>query len=215
MLCVLNDAVRRVHAFGRERQEEVLAHLQTALFQHGQDEFVGRSRIGGGLEDDELPRAEALGDLLRRRHDVGHVGVFGLAQRRGDTDVDGVHLPQDVEVRRRPEPFGRHELRHLCGRHVVDVGPALVYGIYLIRVEIDARAGEPGPAKLDHQGQTHVPRPITPVFARRARINSSSVAAVADRTMREKSSGEADPSCPVVGQSQDPRQPDSPAALAI
>ena len=102
-------AVRRIHALGRERQEEVLAHLEAALFEHRQHEFVGGARIGGGLQDDQLTGPQPLRDLLRRRDDVGHVRVLRLAERRRDADVDGVQLAEHVEVGGRAEPLRRHQ----------------------------------------------------------------------------------------------------------
>ena len=53
-------AVRRVDALGRERQEEVLADLEAALLEHRQHELVGRARIGGRLQDDQLPGTQPL-----------------------------------------------------------------------------------------------------------------------------------------------------------
>jgi hypothetical protein len=42
----LKARVSRIDAFGRKAEEEVLADLEPSLFEHGQDEFFGRSWIG-------------------------------------------------------------------------------------------------------------------------------------------------------------------------
>ena len=55
--------------------------------------------IGGGFQNDQHAGMEVLGDLLAGGHDVAHVRVFGLAQRRGHADVDGVELGDHGEIR--------------------------------------------------------------------------------------------------------------------
>jgi hypothetical protein len=40
---------------------------------------------------------------------MGHVGIFGLAERRWDTDVDGVQRGDDAEVAGRVQLSLRHQ----------------------------------------------------------------------------------------------------------
>ena len=35
---------------------------------------------------------EILGDFVARRYDIAHIGIFGLAQRSRDADVDGIQV---------------------------------------------------------------------------------------------------------------------------
>ena len=78
--------VARVDALGREREEEVSPTLSPRSSSSGQDQLLGGAGIGGALEDDELPRPQALGDRLRGGQTMCEVGVLGLAERRRHAD---------------------------------------------------------------------------------------------------------------------------------
>jgi hypothetical protein len=90
-------------------------------------------------------------------------------------------------------------------RHIIYVGASQVYGIYLILIEVDACPRESRPSELDHKGQAHVTQ------ANHARFR----AAGTNRLEQGGGNGRSNHSnhilqkavfCPVVGQSQDPRQ---------
>jgi hypothetical protein len=52
---------------------------------------------------------EMLRDLLASRHDEAHVGIFRLAQWRGDADVDGVQLEDRGKIGGSTQLFGIHQ----------------------------------------------------------------------------------------------------------
>ena len=87
--------VAGIDALRRKTQEEVLAHLPAGRFQHGQNQLVGGSRIGGGFQNHQLAGPEVFRRLLAGGHDVTHVRIFGLAQGRGHRDVDGIEVRND------------------------------------------------------------------------------------------------------------------------
>ena len=90
MLCEPPRAVSRIDALGGEGEEELLSHREPGGGEAGQQHFLGRARIGGGLEDDQLAGAQDLRHVVGRGHDVGDVGLLGFPQRRGHADDDGV-----------------------------------------------------------------------------------------------------------------------------
>ena len=59
------------------------------LLEHRHEEFVGRPRVGGALQDDQHVPVDVFRHLLRGGHDVGEIRVFRLPKRRGNADVDG------------------------------------------------------------------------------------------------------------------------------
>ena len=120
--------VAGVFALGRKGQEEVGGNVlgigamgdraaQAVGFQDRKDEFLGGSRISGGLEHDELPalqvRLNGAGGLL----DIGKVGLAPLVERRGHADHHGVHLRQPGEISGRREVLGANVL--------LDLGPGM------------------------------------------------------------------------------------------
>ena len=119
-MCV-EGRVSRIDAFGREREEEVDARLQTARLEHRLHQLLGRAWIRRRFENDQHAWAQMLRDLLDRRHDVRHVGIFRLPERRRDADVDRVELGDDGEVAGRLESSIGDEARDLGGRHVGNV----------------------------------------------------------------------------------------------
>ena len=158
----LRDVVRLelrvagVDALGREGQQEVLVEPQAALLEHGQQHFVGRARVGGRLQHDELAAAQALLDLPRGGEDVGDVRLFGLPQRRRHADDDGVARRELAEVGRRVQPLGRDGLAERLGRHVADVRFAAVDRLGLARVDLEADGAQALSRELDRQRQPDV-----------------------------------------------------------
>ena len=69
---------------------------------------------------------EVLGDFLYGGHDVAHVRVFGLAQRRGNADVDRVQFAHHGEVGGRCEAFGCDKSRYLGVSNILHMGLATV-----------------------------------------------------------------------------------------
>src|SRR5262249_49373029 len=76
-----------VDALRREAEKEILAYAQIVLLQHREYKLVGCAGIRGRFENHEHACVEVPGDLLRRRDDVAHVRILGLAQGRRDADV--------------------------------------------------------------------------------------------------------------------------------
>ena len=71
--------VARVDALGRKRQKEVLFDLQTRRFEHGQGHLVGRARIGGRFEYDQLTACQVRRDNLERLNDKRQIRILRLA----------------------------------------------------------------------------------------------------------------------------------------
>ena len=81
-------AVAGVDALGREREEEVLADLATALAEPRQDHLFRRAGIGRALEDDELTGLQRLGDaLVARRQLVEEHRIAGVRVDHGTREL--------------------------------------------------------------------------------------------------------------------------------
>src|SRR6185503_20248398 len=94
--------------------------------------------------------------LVHRGDDVREVRVLGLPQRRRDTDVDGVEVPNDREVAGRAELAALDLLADLRVLRVDDVGAAGRDGVDLPRIEVDAGDLEAGARELERQRQADV-----------------------------------------------------------
>ena len=154
---VENDAFPRILALGRERQQEILRTREPGRFQHGQQFLVGGAWIRGGLEDHQLSLPQPLRNLRAGVVDVGHVRLAVAAERRRDADHDRVAVTKAIEVRRGRESPARHRALHPVRADVLDVGPALVQGLHLLRVDIETGDSETGLLKNDRQWQADVP----------------------------------------------------------
>ena len=102
------------------------------------------------------PRPQRGGDRLDRVHDVGQVGILGLAQRRRHADVDRVHVAELAHVGRRAELAGLDARREIGFEHVRDVALAGVDLIDLRRVDVEAGDVEAGARELDDERQADV-----------------------------------------------------------
>ncbi len=156
MLRCLISRVARVHAFGGKAQEEIFAHFEAGPLQHRQHQLVGGPRICGRFQDHQLAGAEVLGGLLAGRHDVAHVGIFGLAQRSGDRDVDGIQIGDHREIRGGVEFSGFHQRAQSVAGYVLHIGFARVQPRDLRFLNVDARDRKAGFGELDGQRQTHI-----------------------------------------------------------
>ena len=180
MLAVWYLRIARVHALRREAQEEIAGPPQPGLRQHRQHHFVRGARIRGGFQNHQHPGVEVPGDLLAGRHDEAHVRVFGLAQRRGHADVDGVEFENRAKspwwraVCRTPpaEPEWSWE----CPRH--RNRPAFTRRVFSLLMSMPVTEN-PALANSTASGRPTYPRPTIPTRARRVRIFSSRILAVA------------------------------------
>ncbi len=102
---------------------------------------------------------EVLRDLFARRDDVAHVGVFGLAQRRGDADVDGVEVADDREIGRGTQFAAGHQGRERGRRNVADVGIAGVEARDLGLADVDARDVIAGFGIFDRERKSYITKP--------------------------------------------------------
>ena len=104
-----------------------------------------------------MPGCRCAAIAFDGRHDVRHVGVLRLAQRRRHADVDRVELGDDGEVGRRAQASGRDAAprRRRSARRGCTTCPALT-AVDLARVEVDAGGVEAGARELDGERQPDV-----------------------------------------------------------
>jgi len=102
---------------------------------------------------------EVFSDGFHRRDDEAHVRVFGLAQRRRDTDVDGVQVADYGEIGRRTEALLAYQLRDLGGRNILNVRFAAVQPLNLRLLDIDSGDVETDFRKLHRQRQANITQP--------------------------------------------------------
>ena len=148
--------ITRVHALGRKRQVEVHTGRKALRGQNRLHHFDGRPRIRRRFQDDELALLEHRRHGIDRLHDVGHVGVLGLAQWRRHADVDDVGRSQRLRIRRRLELAVLHDLGQVLGGHVGNVAAPRQEFRDLVRVDVVADDGEPGTRELHGQRQADI-----------------------------------------------------------
>ncbi len=102
---------------------------------------------------------EVLGNLLDGGHDEAHVRVFGFAQRRGDTDVDGVEVADDGEIGGRAETLFADELGDFCRGNVLHMRFAAIQAVDFGCQHVDAGNVETGLGELDRQRQADIAQP--------------------------------------------------------
>ena len=145
-----------IHPLRREAQKEIGSHLQPGFQKHRQHYFVGSARIGGGFQSHQHPGMEIPGDLLARRHDVAHVWIFGLAQRRGDTNVDGVEVLDHRKIGGAAQFAGLHQGRQSRRGNVSHVRIPGVHAPDFLFAYVDPGNGEPCLRELNREGQSDV-----------------------------------------------------------
>ena len=153
--CV-EGGVAGIHTLGGEGHEEVDPAFQSARLQHRQDQLLGRTGVGSGLEDDKHLRMQVESDLLDRRDDVRHVRVFGFAQGRWHTDVDRVELGHYREIRCCAKPSCLAERGDLRVRHVGDVRTTGGDLADLLGIDIDTDRLKATLGEFDREGKADV-----------------------------------------------------------
>ena len=99
---------------------------------------------------------KVLGDLLHRGDDEAHVRVFGLAQRRGNADVDGVEIANHGEIGGSAEALLADQLGDFLGGNILHMRLAAVQACDLRLQDIDSGDGESSFGKLGRQRQADV-----------------------------------------------------------
>ena len=145
-----------VLAFRGEGEEEVAATFQAARLEDGPELLVGGARVGGGLEEDQLPWAQALRDLAPGGVDVRVVRLAVRPERRGHADGDGVAVAQAVEVGGGVVPAALHRRGDPLGSDVLDEGLALAERLDLAGVDVEAGDLEAGLVEEQGEGQADV-----------------------------------------------------------
>jgi hypothetical protein len=83
-----------------------VAYAQIRLFEHGEHQFIGSARVGGGFQDQQHSGMNMFRDLLIRIDDVTHVRIFGFTKGRRHGDVNGVEeatAPKSAAARSLPD----------------------------------------------------------------------------------------------------------------
>ena len=105
--------IARIDALRREREQKIFVELQSLFFEHRQQHFVGRARISGRFENDQMAAAQTLCDLFSGREDVRDVRLFCFSQRRRHANDDRVTLAQMIEIRGGPQSLCVDHFLHL------------------------------------------------------------------------------------------------------
>ena len=137
----------RIDPLRRERQVEVLTHLEPGRFEPRQHLFSGRPGIRRRLEHDEMSLAQPFRDLLRGCVHDREVRLALLRERRRQRDQDRVSIAQLVVVGGRTQEVSVDEALQHLRRDVLDVALAPVQlrntsGVALDEEHAAARLGE-------------------------------------------------------------------------
>ena len=103
-----------------------IGQRRPAWLEDRQHQFLGRSRIGRGLQHDELAALQVRLDGARGLLHIGEIGFAALIERRGHADHHRIHLRQAREVVGGGEMLGADVLLNFCCRDMADVALALV-----------------------------------------------------------------------------------------
>ncbi len=125
-------SVAWIFALGREGQEEVARNVfgvgsggdgafEAALFENGEEKLLGRTRVSGGLQNDELTLLQVRVDGEAGVFDVAQIGFAPLVERRRNADDDGVDVLEFREVGRSAEMLAVDVLLNLGLLDVLDV----------------------------------------------------------------------------------------------
>ena len=117
-----------------------------------------------------MPGCRCAAIVSTARDDVGHVGVFGLAQRRRHADVDRVDTVASwlKSVVADSRPASRSARTSRVG-HVRDVGrPSAIDGAIFAASRSNPMASKPLRANSTRSGRPTYPRPTTPTRAVRS-----------------------------------------------
>ncbi len=152
--------VARVLALRRVGEEEVLAAaeaaLQPLLREPRQQDLFGCARIGGRLQHHELPRPQALADLLRGDAHIAEVRLALRGERGGHADQNGVRLPQAGEVGAGREPPRLDLGADAFGVEVADVAVPAADRRDLDRVNVEAEDGEAPLGEGQREGKSDI-----------------------------------------------------------
>lgn len=149
--------VARVFAFGTVRHEEVRARLQAAEFLEDRDHHLLRSaRVGGRLQDHEVPLTEVAAHRAGSLHHVGHVRLAVFIERRRHTEQQRIRLREAREVSRRRAALTLRQRLHHLRTEVLDVRDALREAVHLPRIDIKPHHREARLVERPHQRQPHI-----------------------------------------------------------
>jgi hypothetical protein len=107
-------------------------------------------------ENDQHAGMQVLGNGFDRGDHERHVGVLGLAQRRGDADVDRVEFRHGAVIGGGAQRAGADEGVDVGGQHVGDVRLAGGDRRNFSRVEVETRGGETRSCELHRERQADV-----------------------------------------------------------
>jgi len=95
--------VGRVNPLRRKCHEYVLAGRQSALFEPGDQDFVGCARISGAFQHNQHAGVRNFSDSICRADNIRHIRIFGFGERGRHANAQGVSRLQIGIVGRRPE----------------------------------------------------------------------------------------------------------------
>ena len=150
--------VTRVDPLRRKGDKDLLADLQVRIGDSGNDDLLGRSRIGRTLQHDEHPRMHMRHDpLLQSRYNIGDIRVPGLVERCRYADGYNIAIADDTEVFCGLEFSCIHTVSNRLVADIGDIGFTTVHSLDFFGVLVDPVNCEPGICQLHGQGKTHVP----------------------------------------------------------
>lgn len=115
------DQVARIYSLGREGKIEVLAALETGLFEDGLAKLLGRAGIRRGFEHDEHVLMDVRHDALRGGADVADVRLLVSVERRRHADAHAVALRHIGKVGRGNELSGLDKRFEILVHHIADI----------------------------------------------------------------------------------------------
>ena len=141
---------------GEKHRKKSSPTFRPSLFKRRQQQFVRRARVGGRFQNHQQAGMKVLGDLVGGRHDVAHVGVFGLAQRRGHANIDGVEIADHGKVGGGIEAAVFHQLRDVAAGDILNIRLALHQAVNPRLLQVDAGDVESRLGKLHREGQPDI-----------------------------------------------------------
>ena len=112
--------------------------------------------IGGRLEHDQLAGVQVGRNAFERLHDVGQVGILGLAQRRRHTDVGDIHVRELRAVGCRPKMAGFHDPLELLLQHVRNVRMSRIDRVDFAAIDVETGHVEAGEREFHCQRESNV-----------------------------------------------------------
>lgn len=141
---------------GRECQKHIPADFQAGSLENWLNHFIRCAGVGRALQNNDLSRAQVLGDTLGRLDHVAQIGFQMRGKRRWHANQERVGFPETAEIAGGVEPAGGNGSLHRLGADVIEVALPAVQRLRLRRIDVETEHAQPGVGGGKTDGQANI-----------------------------------------------------------